>query len=826
MLFQNRHRLVFSALTLTLIFAHSAGVSAQGGRREETPERSENEEAGARERGADVELEDAQNDVGDADSADAAEGDSNGDDEAAPETIVPPSLIAAESPTLSFGFDVELVILISEEGEVLEASLHRAEGVDPAIAEEAIRVAKLARFEPARRNGRPMATKVLYVVRFEPPAPEQADELERESGEAKDSSSAPLGAEAGEDASEERSASRARRADEDDAIEVVVTGARSEELATQSAARVDVITRRDIEEGGVRNAGEALEEMHGVHINRTFRGMEIWMRGMDPEYNLVLMDGAVVPGRVGGAIDLSRFGAEELERIEVVRGPSSALYGSEAIGGVVNLITREPRHDFRASGMMSLGSRKTNDATLRLEGKLAEGLRIGVHGGYHGEDAFRFDPSSITTNGSARTQGTVGGNLSYHINERNRLTARLSYLYLKLEGVEAGAGGALFDRTQLQEQFASSVEHRYTQREKIEFTQRATYTQFREQTLVDQRESSQLDKLEDHREHMLQYTGIVRLPFSEDHDLTLGAEPTFHYLDSARLPDRGERYRVGVFTQYDGRVWKPKFGELRIVPALRGDIDSQFGSQLSPKLATRLDVRDQLTVRASYGRGFRAPSFQQLLLRFENPSVGYVIEGNPNLEAERSHGVDVGFTYRPWERLQIGGNFYRNDLTDMIAIVTSPAVGGGDLITYDNLARAWTMGAEADVSLRILDGLGVKAGYTFTETRDVENDRFLEGRPRHRITGSLRGEIAKIDLLFTARLAAQLGRVYYAGGTDQVDAGAIIQADIRAEKGFGDRVALFLGVDNIFDSGDSYLVLRPRTIYGGLGFRYDKGGEL
>lgn len=740
---------------------------------------------------------------------------------AAEEGIEPPALISAETPSLSFAFDVELVILISEEGEVLEASLHRADGVDPAIAEEAIRVAKLARFEPARRNGRPMATKILYVVRFEPPAVEREEPVESDGLD--EANEAP---EEGEGTTALPGGKRGGVADED-VIEVVVTGARSEELATQSAARVEVVTRREIEEGGIRNAGEALEELHGVHVNRTFRGMEVWMRGMDPDYNLVLMDGAILPGRVGGAIDLSRFGAEEIERIEVVRGPSSALYGSEAIGGVVNIITREPRHDFRASGMTSLGSRQTNDATLRIEGKLAEGLRIGVHGGYHGEDAFRLDPSSITTNGSKRTQGTVGGNLAYHINERNRFSARLSYLYLKLEGVEAGAGGAIFDRTQLQEQFASSVEHRYTKREKIEFTQRATYTQFREQTLLDQRESSQLDRLEDHREHMAQYTGIVRIPFSEDHDLTAGAEPTFHYLDSARLPERGDRYRLGVFAQYDGRVWKPRFGELRLVPALRADIDSQFGSQISPKLATRLDVKQQLTVRASYGRGFRAPSFQQLLLRFENPSVGYIILGNPDLEAERSHGVDVGFTYRPIERLQIGGNFFRNDLTDMITPVTRSAPAGEmDVFTYANIARAWTMGGEADVALRILDGLGIKAGYTFTEGRDLENDRRIEGIPRHRVTASVRGEVQQIDLVVTARLAAQLGRVYYLGGTEQVDAGSIVQADIRAEKGFGDRVALFIGVDNLFDAGDSYLVLRPRTLYGGLGFRYDRGGEL
>jgi len=116
-----------------------------------------------------------------------------------------------------------------------------------------------------------------------------------------------------------------------------------------------------------------------------------------------------------------------------------------------------------------------------------------------------------------------------------------------------------------------------------------------------------------------------------------------------------------------------RFGDskqLSLVPGARLDVDSQFGSQLSPKLALRYDPLKTLTLRASYGRGFRAPSFQEQLLRFENPSVGYVVEGSTSLRAERSHGFDLAAEYTPLPELFLLVAAFRNDLSQMITPVT------------------------------------------------------------------------------------------------------------------------------------------------------------
>jgi outer membrane cobalamin receptor len=141
----------------------------------------------------------------------------------------------------------------------------------------------------------------------------------------------------------------------DDGLEVgdvVVTGTRTETPLADSPARLDVITRADIDRSGARDVGELLEEQIGVvGVTRSFRGDSIQLGGLDPEYTLILVDGDRAPGRIGGGIDLGRFTIENVERIEILRGPGSALYGSDAIGGVVNILTRRGHAPARARGL-------------------------------------------------------------------------------------------------------------------------------------------------------------------------------------------------------------------------------------------------------------------------------------------------------------------------------------------------------------------------------------------------------------------------------------------------------------------------------------------
>lgn len=700
--------------------------------------------------------------------------------------------------------EVRVTITLDARGRVVDAVV--SEGAGEPFDGAALAAARRTRFEPARRDGVPVAARVVVVHSF-----------------ASTLVSRPLAEDALDTALEVITLEEPEEEPEYGAT-VVVTGARRPETQRDATVQTEVISRQELEASGARDLGEALEERANLQTTRTFRGTSLSLRGLDPEYTLILVDGERIPGRIGGAIDLSRFGVENIERIEIVRGPSSALYGSDAIGGVVNVLTDGAREPLVASALLSGGGGGSGailDGTARIDGRIRDGVRLRMDGGVHRAGSFG---DGETTQGSARTQWSLGGGTVIQANRANRVRLDASYLRLRLQGVDSGAGGALFDRTQVQEQLQASLAHRF-RRGRVTLDNRASYGQFREQYLLDQRGSAQLDDYEDNREHLATVGSMLAVRASRQHTTTVGFEQLFQSLDSARLARPGDRYRLAVFGEHRWEAWRRGETRLRIVPGVRVDLDSQFGSQPSPKIALRLDTPGDLVFRASYGRGFRAPSFQQLLLRFENPSVGYTVSGNPDLGAETSHGVDAGVQWTPSESFGLSAAFFRNDLRDMIAVVTLEDTSRGTMFSYANLARAWTMGLESSLVARAGRAFELQAGYMFVATRDVEAQRKLEGRARHRATLNATLTHPRLDLGVVARGALSVGRTYYEdadsdGVDEEVVGGPLLQLDVRAFKKFGRHFELFAGIENVTDAGDRFTTLRPRTYFGGARGRY------
>jgi outer membrane receptor for ferrienterochelin and colicins len=389
----------------------------------------------------------------------------------------------------------------------------------------------------------------------------------------------------------------------------------------------------------------------------------------------------------------------------------------------------------------------------------------------------------------------------------------------------------VYDRTQVQEQPHVSLEHRLRPSRRVQLVSRVSYSQFRDQYLHDQRGASALDEYQDNRESLGQLTSIASFELAEGHRTTVGMEELFQSLDSQRLTRAGQRARYSAFIQHAWLLFERADSELEIVPGFRVDSDTQFGTQPSPKIALRYKLLTHLELRASYGHGFRAPSFQEQLLRFENPSVGYIVNGNPNLKAETSRGFDASVRwFNEW--LDLNTTFFRNDLHDMIAYEVlapgDPRATGSPYMEYlyENIESAWTMGVESAAALRIRDELNCTVSYTYADTWDAETQRRIGGRARHRLSANLRTLPTPWGLDFVARAAVSWGRLYYVPDNDAPNGerpahpGALAQVDLRVAKHFGPLIELFIGIDNVLNAGDEFAVLRPRTVYGGLRGRY------
>jgi outer membrane receptor for ferrienterochelin and colicins len=595
---------------------------------------------------------------------------------------------------------------------------------------------------------------------------------------------------------------------------IVVTGTRSEVPLAASPVVTEVIDRKRLEESGVQTVSEALALRPGLWTDRGVAGTTgITIQGLGPQYSLILVDGVRQIGRTDGYLDLDRFGIADLEQIEIVRGPSSALYGADALGGVVNLITRKPADGFAADATAQLDGRRGSVTRARLAlgkaglaGALSGELRIGPA-------VRRGDPDAIATTLDSYQDRHVDVRVTDRIALHWRLDASADYLWRDLRGVDASAAGAVFDRRNLIETASAQVTAQYAAGDTaLRITADASL--YRDQYLNDQRQSDALDAYEVTDESLLETSAQLARQLGA-HRAVLGGELLREALDADRLSAPGARTRGAVFAQDEWRITD----QLLVVPAARVDLDSQFGVHATPRLAARWQPSAAVIVRGSAGLGYRAPSFKELLLHFENPGVGYIVDGNADLQPETSRNLQGGAEWQARSWLWLSATGYYNGLHDLISAVTEPDDGSGTLrFGYGNIGRARTAGLET--AAMISHGrAGLELGYALTRTRDLDEDRALEGVPAQRFTTSVRWRDRQHGVDAFAACVVTGHRPFYLSEDPKLATLSPRRALLRARvaKQFRGAIGGFVGVDNLLDAGDANLDrIPPRTFYAGV----------
>lgn len=605
---------------------------------------------------------------------------------------------------------------------------------------------------------------------------------------------------------------------------IVVTGSRTERPLAETPVATQVIGPQEIAESGARNVAEVLEEQAGVYIEPSFAGSGPELQGLDPSYTLILIDGQRAIGRVGGVLDLQRFPVEDVERIEIVRGASSALYGSDALAGVINIITKRTKRAIELDAQGSYGYR--NMADLRGRVGLSAGDAWGaLSGGLHRDDGFDLDATTPATSGSELEQYEAALRGGYDFGSKLELGASAEYRYRAQDGLDESGGGALLDRRNRSEDASFFLRPEWTPSPGTRLSLRAGYSYFRDQFMLDQRQGSAFDDYQDTREQMLQ--GGAQLDFSPHsrHLATIGVEGFHERLRSERLQGgEGERQRGALYVQDEWSVLERPL--LVLLPGTRVDIDSDFGAYATPRIALRVDPTSSLTLRASFGLGFRAPDFREQLLFFENPGAGYLVEGNPDLEPEHSRNVTVGAELHPSSLMWASLSLFRNDLRDMIStgLISAGDVAGPMRFQYENISAAYTQGMEASLRLSPMPGLRLDLGYSFIDSKDRELDRPLPGRPKHRATLALRYRDPGIGFETVWRSALVGARTFYEdedgdGSEERREGPAYANVDLRVQQRIAHGFSGFLYAENVLDAGDpELLTIAPRSFSLGLAY--------
>lgn len=282
---------------------------------------------------------------------------------------------------------------------------------------------------------------------------------------------------------------------------VVVTATRSERLLSDAPYSVEVIDRRTIEASGARTLAEILARNTNIYVYQTFAGVGVEMQGLSPEYTAILVDGQKLPGRVGGVIDLSRIPIANVERIEIVQGASSALYGADALAGVINIITREEPEPFLLKGEFGYGLDKSLDATATAGTRFDWGATQFAMGG-RVSPGFDLVPTDVATNGSAYEQFNLSNRTHFGISELIELEQRVDYVYRDQRAVDLRPSGAVLERANRTETFSFLLSPKLNLSNSSELSLTTSYSMFRDQYLLDQRNSTTLDTLEETWEHL------------------------------------------------------------------------------------------------------------------------------------------------------------------------------------------------------------------------------------------------------------------------------------------------------------------------------------
>lgn len=607
-------------------------------------------------------------------------------------------------------------------------------------------------------------------------------------------------------------------AEEPAGYETVVSASRTERALDDAPVSTLLIGRREIEASRARDLAELLETVPGVAIDRRSAfGAGVQLQGLSSRHVLVLVDGQRLTGASGDRLDLTRLPLEHVAQIEIVKGASSSLYGSEAMGGVIHLRTRRAGRPLEGNAKI-LGGSAGWDATGTVA-TAQGGSLLRLTGGMRQQAPYRLTPNATATSGAGTLDGHLELRGEHRLSRLLTVAATANYLHRDLESVDAGQGRTVFDRRNQIDTLSLTLQPRlaWDEDSALSFSLHTSHTF--DTLLQDQRGSSALDQLQRSRQHLWQ-GGVQWDEALGAHRVSVGVDVLHERLDSPRLPaDRGERTRPAVFVQDDIQL----ADGLAITPGLRFDHDTWFGSHLSPKIALRASPWEPVTVRLSYGQGFRAPDFQELLLLFDNPSVGYRVEGNPDLRPETSHSATAGVEVRAsrWLSFEVGAFLHRLD--DLIQS-TPLSAGGPDepmRFGYRNIGEARSQGIETMVRLRPVRALRLELAYTLTDARNLSDDRPLGGRALHRATLSSTWTPLEGTQL-TARGAVVGERIFFPlEGDGRVVSPPYAHFDLRASQRITGSIDLLGGVDNVFDTWQQdTLPIRPRSLWAGVSISY------
>ncbi|WP_039659476.1 catecholate siderophore receptor CirA [Pantoea sp. MBLJ3] len=535
--------------------------------------------------------------------------------------------------------------------------------------------------------------------------------------------------------------------------QMVVTASSVEQNLKDAPASISVITREDLQRKPVQNLKEVLKDVPGVQLtNESDNRQGVSIRGLGSSYTLILVDGKRVNSRNAvfrhNDFDLSWIPAESIERIEVVRGPMSSLYGSDALGGVVNIITRKVGTQWH--GTLSADTTvqehrdrgDTGNGNFFASGPLVDDLLgVKVYGALGKRNKDQASSASGST-GQPRIEGYTSRNANvefsltpdkdqditfgYGMDRQDRDSDTLDKNRIERENYSLGHAGRWG---------VANTELRFYG-EKIENKNAKTITS----------KNNSLD-------------GKVVIPLGDyTQFLTFGGEYRNDKLEDAVNMKNGGSVQANQYALFLEDEWHI-FENLTLTGGVRMDDHENYGVNWSPRAYLVYNATDTVTLKGGWASAFKAPSLLQLSPDWLSGSCrgSCNVVGNKDLKAETSESMEFGLYYagqRGWlEDVTASATVFQNDIDDMITVIRTanrslapsyPNFAGFDasgnpIFRYYNVNKARIRGLETELGLPVADKLNLRLNYTYNDARDLSNggNKPLSELPFHTTNATL-----------------------------------------------------------------------------------------
>ncbi len=547
--------------------------------------------------------------------------------------------------------------------------------------------------------------------------------------------------------------------------ELVVTATRTERKLSNVAVPVQIISRKAITQSGSVRVNDILSEQTGLYITSGGAttsagggvfGNGIQIQGLSPDYTLILLDGEPIIGRQGGVIDLSRLSVGNIKKIEIVKGPSSSLYGSEAMGGVVNIITEQALLN-RLNASFRYGRFNATDANLTAAIKKQKwGLQL--FGNLNSSDGFDLDKTAPGQTVDPFGSYTAQVRVNFLPTEKTKISISGRYYdekqdnYFLTQDIGSGSTIAITGDGRVTDMNLNPV---ITQQfnNNLRSSMRFYFSRYEyEQTLLKEEDKTSY-YYDFFQQDFYRVENQTDINLPAKNFLSVGAGLVAEKLNTTRYAGKRSNDIRYAFIQDEWRA-SEKF---TLIGGLRYDDNTAYESRLSPKLAGLYKINDKLRINASYGAGFKAPDFRQLFLNFFNTAAGgYVVYGANEitiseleqqkqqaiisdilpkayelalLKPEISKGFNAGGHYDANEKLSFDLNIFRNDIENLIQVdIIAFRSNAAPVYSYFNVKEAYTQGAEVNSSYKINKQFQLQGGYQFLKTADkADLERIKEG---------------------------------------------------------------------------------------------------